>query len=78
MKIGLNYLILQLWDFFLGTQARVRNSHGKRAISGRAIVIPLYLENCGTTIQWLFNAHCSESLHLGGACSCGCANMFQE
>ena len=28
---------LQLWDFFLGTQERVRNSHGKRAISVRAL-----------------------------------------
>ena len=29
-------LILQLSDFFLGTQERVRNSRGKRAISVRA------------------------------------------
>ena len=34
---------LQLWDFFLGTQARVRNSHGKRAISVRAIEVLLYV-----------------------------------
>ena len=29
--------------FFQGTQARVRNSHGKRAISVRAIEVLLYL-----------------------------------
>ena len=28
--------------FFLGTQERVRNSHGKRAISVRAIEVLLY------------------------------------
>ena len=27
---------MQLWDFSLGTQERVRNSRGKRAISVRA------------------------------------------
>ena len=27
---------LQLWDFFQGTQERVRNSRGKRATSVRA------------------------------------------
>ena len=32
-KIILN---LQLWDFFHGTQERVRNSRGKRAIRVRA------------------------------------------
>ena len=35
---------LQLWDFFQGTQERVRNSHGKRAISVRAIEVLLYTE----------------------------------
>ena len=29
----LNNLYLQLWDFFQGTQERVRNNRGKRAIS---------------------------------------------
>ena len=33
---------LQLSDFFQGTQERVRNSHGKRAISVRAIEVLLY------------------------------------
>ena len=36
---------LQLWDFYLGTQARVRNSHGKRAISVRAIEVLLYIDD---------------------------------
>ena len=35
----------QLWDFFQGTQERVRNSRGKRAISVRATEVPLYFEN---------------------------------
>ena len=33
---------LQLWEFFQGTQERVRNSRGKKAISVRAIEILLY------------------------------------
>ena len=33
---------LQLWNFFQGTQKRVRNSPGKRAISVRAIEVLLY------------------------------------
>ena len=33
---------LQLWDFFLGTQERVRNSRGKRAISDRVNEVLLY------------------------------------
>ena len=33
---------LQPRDFFLGTQERVRNSRGKRAISVRAIEVLLY------------------------------------
>ena len=35
-------LNLQLWDFFQGTQERVRNSRGKRAISVRATEVLLY------------------------------------
>ena len=35
---------LQLLDFFQGTQERVRNSHGKRAISVRATEVILYVE----------------------------------
>ena len=42
-KITLNYLNLQLWDFFLGTQERVRKSSGKRAISVRATGVLLYM-----------------------------------
>ena len=34
---------LQLWDLFQGTQEGVRNSHGKRAISVRAIEVLLYM-----------------------------------
>ena len=33
---------LHLWDFFQWTQERVRNIHGKRAISVRAIEVLLY------------------------------------
>ena len=32
----------QLWDFFQETEERVRNSHGKRAISDRATEALLY------------------------------------
>ena len=34
----------QLWDFFPGTQERVRNSHGKCAISVQATEVLLYLQ----------------------------------
>ena len=34
---------LQLWGFFQGTQEQARNSHGKRAISVRAIEVLLYI-----------------------------------
>ena len=34
---------LQLWAFFQGTQERVRNSRGKRAISVRATEVLLYM-----------------------------------
>ena len=37
---------MELWDFFLGTQERVRNSRGKRAISVRAIEVLLYMFAC--------------------------------
>ena len=33
---------LLLWNFFLGTQERVRNSRGKRAISVRVTEVRLY------------------------------------
>ena len=36
-KIVLIITNLQLWNLFQGTQERVRNSHGKRAISVLAI-----------------------------------------
>ena len=42
-KIDLNYLNSAAMGFFLGTQALVRNSHGKRAISVRAIEVLLYI-----------------------------------
>ena len=44
-KIDLNSLKSAAMDVFLGTQARVQNSHGKRAISVRAIEILLYVYN---------------------------------
>ena len=34
---------LQLWELFQGTQERVRNSRGKRAICVRAIEVLLYI-----------------------------------
>ena len=42
-KITLIIPNLQSRDFFLRTQARVRNSHGKRAISVRVIDVLLYM-----------------------------------
>ena len=36
-KLPKVFLNLQRWDFFQGTQVRVRNSHCKRAFSVRAI-----------------------------------------
>ena len=30
------YIYIYIWDFFQGTQERVRNNRGKRAISVRA------------------------------------------
>ena len=38
---------LQLLDFFQGTQERVRNNRGKRAISARAIEVLLYVHGDG-------------------------------
>ena len=49
---------MQLWDFFEGTPERVRNSHGKRAISVRAIEVLLYYDDqmehkiCGVCPVW--------------------------
>ena len=37
---------------FQGTQERVRNSHGKRAISVRAIDVLLYIDNF-LVFQWI-------------------------
>ena len=44
-KIILNYPKAAAMGFFQGTQERVRDSHGKRAISVRAIEVLLYIEN---------------------------------
>ena len=44
-KISLNYpKSADIGLFFQGTQIRVQNSHGKRAISVRAIEVLLYFE----------------------------------
>ena len=48
-KISLNYPGSAAMGFFLGTQARVRNNHGKRAISVQATKVLLYMYN-GTLI----------------------------
>ena len=42
-KIILNHPKSATIGLFQGTQERVRNSHGKRAISVRAIEVPLYI-----------------------------------
>ena len=42
-KIALNHPQSAVMGFFQGTQKRVRNSHGKRAISGRATEVLLYV-----------------------------------
>ena len=42
-KIAINYPKSAAMGFFQVTQKRVRNSHGKRAISVRAIEVLLYL-----------------------------------
>ena len=48
-KITLNYLKSAAMGFlFQGTQERVRNSHGKRAISVRATEVLLYFETSET------------------------------
>ena len=44
-KITLNYPKSAAKGFFLGTQERVRNSRGKRAISDRATEVELYIAN---------------------------------
>ena len=49
-------LDLQLWDFFQGTQGRVRNSRGKRAINVRATEVLLYNDNRHSTIQHIKEA----------------------
>ena len=46
--------------FFLGTQARVRNSHGKRAISVRATEVLLYFQ-CNSS---LYAPYCSQSMNF--------------
>ena len=43
-KLHLIILNLRLWDFFIGTPERVRNSRGKRAIRVRAIEALLYFD----------------------------------
>ena len=43
---------LQIWDFFQGTQERVRNSRGKRATSVRGTEVLLYV-NILLNMYWL-------------------------
>ena len=45
-KISLNIYFLELWKNFIGTQKRVRISHGKRANGVRATEVRLYLKWC--------------------------------
>ena len=44
LKIPLNYPKSAAMGFFAGTQERVQNSRGKRAISVRAIEVLLYIK----------------------------------
>ena len=62
---------LQLSDLFEGTQERVRNSHGKRAISVRAIEVLLYymltLKICVGVFSGTFKARLLKlSIHMDG------------
>ena len=52
-KIALNYPKSAAIGFFRGTQKRVRNSHGKRAISVRAPEVLLYI-HCILTSHEIF------------------------
>ena len=49
-KITLNYPKSATKGFFLGTQERVRNNRGKRAINVRATEVLLYFEVCNVFI----------------------------
>ena len=63
-KITLNYLKSAAKGFFfLGTQERVRNSRGKRAISVRAIEVLLYKEN-QLKMPWLADVNTYNSIQL--------------
>ena len=48
-KNTLNYPKSAAMIFFLGTQARVRKSHGKRVISVRATEVLLYIISCSSS-----------------------------
>ena len=48
---------LQLWDLFQGTQGRVRNSRGKRAISVRATEVLQFLFFLFVDIQITLKIH---------------------
>ena len=59
-NITMNYPISAAMVFFQGTQERVRSSHGKRAISARAIEVLLYIKASeafywfhGCNVGWL-------------------------
>ena len=52
-KIILNYPRSATMGFFQGTQERVRNSRGKRAISVRATEVLLYIETLAEGEQGL-------------------------
>ena len=63
-KITLNYLKPAAKGFFfLGTQERVQNSHGRRAISVRAIEVLLYKGN-QLKMPWLADVITYNSIQL--------------
>ena len=49
------FVFLSYWKNFVGTQKRVRISHGKRAIGVRVIEVRLYINNI------FMNASCMQS-----------------
>ena len=54
LKIALNFQIRSYGIFFQGTQTRVRNSRGKRAISVRATEVLLYCVVFGQKVVYIY------------------------
>ena len=63
-KITWNFPNLPLRDYFQGTQERVRNSRGKRAISVRAIEVLLYCDLSSEPSHWDSSIEGSQHMFL--------------